>query len=169
MVTFTAHERDGEAHDIAARAQGVLFVREGFAWMALLFPIIWLIYHRMWIVLAGFVAIVALVQLGVVTLGLSDAVAVVASVALSGVFALQANDLRCWSLGRRGYKLVALVSGRNRGECEKEFFTNWLAAQGARNDALSETTEAVKSAPAAAGKSDLAGDDVIGLFPEPGK
>ena len=55
MVTYTVHERNGGSGTLAERADAIVFVKEGFAWAALVFPILWLLYHRMWLVLAGFV------------------------------------------------------------------------------------------------------------------
>lgn len=169
MITFTVHERDSDEQDIAARAEAAVFVKEGFAWVALFFPILWQLYHAMWIVLVGFIVIVGAVQAGVIALGLDDGVAVMTTFVLSGVFALLANDLRRWSLARRGYRLVELVSGRDRAECENKFFTHWLAAQGPQADAPPKAVKRTKPAPAAPGKSSSGGEDVIGLFPEPGK
>ena len=169
MITYTVHERDSDLTDISKRAESILFVKEGFAWMAFLFPLLWLIYHRMWIVLAGFVAILALLEVGVVSLELAEEIAVVTTFAMSGLFALQANDLRRWSLARRSYQFVELVSGRDRGECEQKFFTQWLDGQGAQADVLPKRAMSAKPAPAATGKTSSGGDDVIGLFPEPGK
>ncbi len=170
MVTYTVHERNNEEPDIAARAEKIVFVKEGFAWLALVFPLVWLLYHRLWIVLAGFVVIVALLEVGVMSLGLNEAVAVAATFALSGLFALQANDLRRWSLDRKGFAFVDLVSGRDRSECEQKFFTEWLSGQGAGlKPAPRKIAKRSKPVPAKTEKTSPAGDDVIGLFPEPGK
>lgn len=169
MVTYTAHERDSDLTDISARAEAVVFVKEGFAWLAMLFPIIWLLFHQMWIVLAVFVAIFASVEAGVMSMGLSDEVAMVTSLGMSGILALLANDLRRWSLARRGYRLVELVSGRDSSECEERFFTEWLASQGAERKSRPKTTEPTKPIPVAVDETTPSGDDIIGLFPEPGK
>ncbi len=166
MVTYTAHERNSDLTDIAARAEGIVFVKEGFAWAALVFPFLWLIYHRMWVVLTGFFAIVVAIETGIFALGLADEVAVMTTIALSGIFALQANDLRRWSLARRGYQLVELMSGRDLGECEERFFTWWLASQGAQAGTM---PKAAMQVPASTAKSSAAANDIIGLFPEPGK
>lgn len=169
MVTYTAHERDSELTDISARADAVVFVKEGFAWLAMLFPIFWLLFHQMWIVFAVFVAIFACVEGGVMSLGLSEEVAMITSLGLSGILALLANDLRRWSLARRGYRLVELVSGRDSRECEERFFTGWLASQGAEGNSKPKTPKSDKPTPVAVDKTTPSGDDIIGLFPEPGK
>ncbi len=168
MITYTAHERETEAQDIAARADEVIFVKEGFAWPALFIPLLWLIYHRMWIVLSGFVAIIVLLEGGVVMLGLEDDVAVIATIALSAMLALQANDMRRWTLARRGYRLVELVNGRDRGECESKFFTRWLASGGTQAEFAPKAVKRAKQAPASPGKNPSGGEEIIGRFPEPG-
>lgn len=172
MVTYTVHERGGEETDIAARAEKIVFIKEGFAWLALVFPLVWLLYHRLWIVLAGFVVIITLLEVGVMSLGLNEAVAVFTTLALSAIFALQANDLRRWSLERKGFALADLVSAVDRSECERKFFSRWLAHEGAGSDPAPQMSAkspkpetAFQDKPSKAGT----GDDVIGLFPEPGR
>ena len=47
-------EGDAEA---LVRADRVAFVKEGIAWLALFAPILWLIYHRMWLELLAFLVL----------------------------------------------------------------------------------------------------------------
>jgi hypothetical protein len=110
-----------------------------------------------------------LLEAGVVLLGVEDGVAVISTIALSGVFALLANDLRRWTLARRGYRLVDLVNGRDRGECESKFFTRWLASGGTQAEFTPKAVKHAKPAPATSGKPPIEGEEIIGLFPEPGK
>ena len=175
MVTYTVHEREDASGNIAERADGVVFVREGFAWLALFVPVLWLAYYRMWIVLAGFVGVLAAMQIGLAAAGLADDAAAWATIALSLVFAFQANDLRRWSLARRGYRFAGPVTGSSRADCEAQFFEAWLAAQGERGDAdPNQAKRITKSAPAAKpaaipqqrDQEPAGGDDVIGLFPD---
>ena len=162
MVTYTVHERNEASGTLAGRAQAIAFIKDGFAWMALLFPILWLLYHRMWLVLAGFIALLAVLQGLLILAQFNGEMLGWALAGLSILFAFQANDLRRWSLARRGYWLVGPVSGANRAACEARFFDAWLAAQGAQ-----KSPEPGQATPGAAQKSD-AGDEVIGLFPDPG-
>ena len=168
MVTYTVHEREDESGDISDRADKIVFVKEGYAWIALVMPLLWLLYHGMWLVLAGFVALMVALQ-GVFSLsGIGGDVAGPATFVISAMFALLANDLRRWTLGLRGYHLVEPVSGRDLEECEERFFTDWLAAQGGSTDSIKRLQKPsgvrAGSVPARA-----ATEDVIGLFPEPGR
>jgi hypothetical protein len=88
------------------------------------------------------------------------------SLALFLLFAFEANDLRAASLERRGYRLVGLASGRDRGQAELSFFRTWLPEQEkqARTpDRAPEKRETGSSPPSARGES----EEVIGLFPGP--
>ena len=170
MVTYTVHERDSSGKDVAARADGILFVKEGFAWWALLFPVLWLLYHRMWIVLLGFVVIAGVLQAGVSVADMPEAIAGFASMGLGFLLALEGNDLRRWSLTRKGYRFAGLVSGRDLGECERRFLTGWLARQATQGGESPNAPPQTRKANVAAAPRDAKAsqsDDVIGLFPEP--
>lgn len=171
MITCTVHERESENKDIAARADGIVFVREGFAWLALLFPVIWLLYHRMWLVLVCFLAIVFALSVPFAAAGLPEWLGTLLSFGLSLLLALEGNDLRRWSLARRGFQTVDVTAGRDREECERRFFDGWLMRQRAQGNA--KTVAPAGPVPKQQASRDLpgsqAGDDVIGLFPEPGR
>lgn len=169
MVTYTVHERENESGNVAQRADKIVFVKEGYAWAALLIPILWMLYYRMWWVLAGFVAIMTAIHAGLAAADLADDVALWTTLGVSGVFALLANDLRRWTLGARGYSLVEPVSGRDRAECEERFFTGWLAAQEEGQPLAKAQASVSPIAAERVGAPNAEADDVIGLFPEPGK
>ncbi len=171
MVTYTVHERADSVADVASRAESILFVRDGFAWLALFFPILWMLFYRMWLVLLAFLVVIAVLQAGLAAAGLGELLAGWVTLGASVLFAFQANDLRRWTLARRGYAFVGLVSGRNREECEMKFFESWLPAQeprtsvdGAQPAAPASTLPKPQPTERPSAKSD---DDVIGLFPEP--
>jgi len=125
VIAYSVLEPATASESVVERIDRIVFVREGFAILALVFPMLWLLFHRMWLVLLAFVGVVAVVNVGFVSIGLSEAVAGWATLAITLLFALNANDLRRWTLERRGFELVGVVSGRNRDECEIRFFDNW--------------------------------------------
>ena len=87
-----------------------------------------------------------------------------ASLAVSLLFAFEANDLRTASLERRGYKLAGVASGESRDTAELSFLRTWLP-QREKGAALSEP------APKRADRVETPrtriseGEEVIGLFP----
>lgn len=129
MIAYSVLEPAATSDDIVERIDRVTFVREGFAVLALVFPMIWLLFHRMWLVLFAFILVAATVNIGFVMLGLSETIAGWVTLAITLLFALNANDLRRWTLERRGFQFVGVVSGRNRDECEIRFFDNWEGAE----------------------------------------
>ena len=72
MVTYTVHEHEDGSGGLAERADKIVFVKEGFALAALVFPIPWLLYHRMWFVLAGFIAVILALQAGIAVVDLTE-------------------------------------------------------------------------------------------------
>lgn len=173
MVTYTVHERADTTADVTARAETVLFVKDGFAWLALFFPILWMLFYRMWLVLLGFLLVVTAIQAALAAAGYAEMFTGWVTFGASLLFAFQANDLRRWTLGRRGYAQTGLVTGRNRDECEMKFFESWLAAQESEPSPDTAPAPAPAHTPAKrqpadrpSGKPD---EDVIGLFPEPSR
>lgn len=165
MRIYTVHENPAAP----AEEQRIVFVKEGFNWPALFVPVLWMLYHRLWIVLGGFVlALVALSGLAQLA-GLSEDGVAICSVVLQLLVAFEANDLRRWTLERGGYRQIAVVGGPRLDEAERVFFRSY-----------DETVRppAPDSPPPMAGPSRGVwpksrtepgdGDDVLGLFPRPG-
>ena len=63
MRTYTIHEQPDPAADRIDRAERLVFVKDGFSWAAALFAPIWLIVHRLWWPLVGYVAISAVFEI----------------------------------------------------------------------------------------------------------
>jgi len=163
VTVFSVYEPPvGEETDAAARADRIAFVKDGFSWVALVVPALWLIYQRMWIELVIFLVVVAAVQWGFGTSTQGVEAAGWVTLALTVLFAFEANDLRGWALERRGYHFAAITSGRDRYEAERSFFQSWLPQQARQTQtAPPPQKKASRAATPQAGD----GDDVIGLFP----
>ena len=143
--------------DAAPDPLRVTFVKEGFCWPALFVPVIWLIFRRMWLVLALYVAVFVALQAASVAIG--GAIPAVLFVLLSLLFAIEGNGLRRFTLEGAGYRLIDLAEGRRLWEAETRFFFS----------------HPIVAAPAAA-PTELAAPawkpteqaEVVGLFPTPG-
>jgi hypothetical protein len=91
-----------------------------------------------------------------------------ASLAITMLFAFEANDLRAMALERRGYRLTGVASGPDRSEAERSFFTAWLAEQQAGASRPGERgPELRRAGESQAPVSKSEGEEVIGLFPRP--
>ena len=164
MTVYTVYEPESDDANIAARADRIAFVKEGFSWPALFVPALWLLYHRMWIELILFVAFFTAVPwlLGIGTQ--AEQIFGWISIGLVALFAFEANDLRGWALQRRGYCFAGIATGADRIEAEREFFTAWLPQQKRRARVPEKTLAAVPARPPATSRSSD-GDEVIGSFP----
>ena len=89
-----------------------------------------------------------------------------ASLAIAVLFGFEANDLRSFSLERRGYRLVGVASGRDRTEAERSFFRAWLPRQ-AKGTRAPERAAEPRRERETTPLVPREGEEVIGLFPRP--
>ena len=68
-----------------------VFVRDGFSFWAFLLAPLWMLRHRLWLVLIGYVIVTVALQVGLRLIGASATVIMLAS----------ASCWRCWSASRR--------------------------------------------------------------------
>ena len=167
MTVYSVYEPTSDEQDIAARAGKVAFVKEGFAWFALIVPALWLLYHRMWIELIVFLAVLAGLQFAFGFDQLGQELFSWTALALTVLVAFEANDLRGASLQRRGYLFAGIVSGSDQSDAERSFFTDWLPEQEkAAQDAPPPKTATPAPKVPAPSSSRGANEDIIGLFPQ---
>ncbi len=129
MTTYTVHESPDPAADRIDRAESLVFIKDGFSWLAALFAPLWLIVHRLWWPLLGYVLISGAFQLMTHVAGFDQRWMGLAGLALNLLVGFEADTLRRWGLERRGWHTVGTVTGRNASECERRFFDGWLPAQ----------------------------------------
>jgi hypothetical protein len=129
MRTYTIHERPDPAADRVDRAEGLVFVKDGFSWMAALFAPPWLLLHRLWWPLLAYVVVAAAFQLVQLTDTFDKRWLGLAVFALNVLVGFEADTLRRWGLERRGWRVVGTVSGKTAAECERRFFDAWLPTQ----------------------------------------
>ncbi|HLF21444.1 MAG TPA: DUF2628 domain-containing protein [Aestuariivirga sp.] len=116
MAIYSVHSRPG------APAEDSIFVKEGFAWAAFFFTLLWALWHRMWIVAAVAFSATAAIAAAASWLALGDLTVNLASLAVSLILGFEGNDLRRWSLARRGCREIGMAAGRDLGEAELRFF-----------------------------------------------
>jgi hypothetical protein len=164
MPTFTVHvppQAEGEA---PAAPERFVFVRDGFHGWAFLLAPFWLIARRLWLALALYVVVAAIVAAGLAFLGASASAQAIAAFGIALLIGFEASTIRRWTLTRRGWTTVGFVVGEDRDVAERRFFTQW-ADRGP--SARPPDRPPAVSAPVRRGPP--SGRDVIGLFPEPGR
>ncbi|TNF64650.1 MAG: DUF2628 domain-containing protein, partial [Rhodobacteraceae bacterium] len=111
-------------------ADGVIFVKDGFSWPAFLIPFFWLIWHRLWWGLAGYViAVAGLAGIGYLA-GFPDGLGTSLGLLLNVYLGLEGNNLRRKALARRGYQEVADVVAGDSEEAAWRFLANRMQHQG---------------------------------------
>ncbi|HEU0160589.1 MAG TPA: DUF2628 domain-containing protein [Hyphomicrobiaceae bacterium] len=150
MQTFTVHEPPSPAADRVDRAESLVFIKEGFSWGAALFGPFWLLAHRLWWPLVGYVVAYGAIEAVRLARLIDQRWIGLVVFALNLLLAFEGDSLRRWALDRRGWRLLGAANGRNRAECERRFFDAWLPAQ------------PVLQAPAAAGGAGRRDWPVIG-------
>ena len=163
MTAYYVYEPASEAPTVSARADQLDFVKDGISWAALIVPAFWLLYHRMWLELLVYLAAYAALGWAMTYAeNGSDFLAWIA-IALSLLFAFEANDLRRHALERKGYRQLGVAIGGSRETAELSFFRAWLPEQTSvpapERRAKRKTSSGV-AAPTEA-------EEVIGLFPRP--
>ena len=132
-------------------------MKDGWCWPALLFPPLWLVYRRMWLVLLGWLLVIAALSVAAVVLKPPAGIVPIVDALFAFWLALEANALRRWTLMRNGWRFRGLATGVDRVDAEQRFF-----AAGAGDIEGSVPAPPSRSAPRA-----RAPEAVLGVFPEP--
>ena len=138
--------------------EAVQFVPDSFSPLAFLFPWAWFPLHRLWLVTFAYLVLMGLTILALTLLGLSPLLRTMITTALSLLIGLEATNLKRWTLGRRGWREVAVVVAASQDEAERRY----LAERGATPPAARAEPRFTAAVPA----SPLPSQPVIGLFPE---
>ncbi len=166
MSVYTVHEAPASASASSA-AERFIFVRDSFSWWAFFLAPLWMLRHRMWLVLAGYVVISGAIEATLVTFGASPTAIAVVGLLISLLVGLEASTLRRLSLRRRGWSNIGVISGADLEDAERRFFEAWLRQTRAQSGTSHETPGAPGGAPAGVARVPQT-PNVIGLFPEPG-
>jgi len=164
MAVYTVHIPPGAGGPAVAFGERVEFVADKFSWPALFFGLFWVIWHRMWWVLVGYVIVLALAPAAAEFTNIAGLAQALIWIAAWLLFASEAASLRRWSLRLKGYRFAAIVSGHDQEDCERKFFDEWVSPAPVPS-APSATPPAATGPGPAPNRSD---SDVIGVFPTPG-
>ena len=143
------------------RAEAADFVPDRFTWSAFLFAPLWMLLHRLWIVLVGYLAAnVALV----LALKYADAPSDARNIALALLALLvgfEAASLRRWTLLLNGWREVGTIVADDRESAERRFFDRYVSLETTR-----EMEAALAMPPPPVPPQDPT--EVVGFFPQPG-
>lgn len=147
MRFYTIHERPAQK---AGGDADVLAIASGFRWWAAIMPIVWLLWHRLWL---GFVLYLLFsVVLGIaLALGdIAEPAATAIGLAVSLLIGFSAADYWRWTLERRGWRLVAVLRAEAAVDAEELYLRSRDAGGSARAAA---PPQYVPSTPLPSGRS----------------
>ena len=170
MSVYTVHQPPAWTAGRSPDAERFVFVRDGFSFWAFLVAPVWMLWHRMWLVLAGYVAVVAVLESPMAAFGASRTAVSVVGLFIALLVGLEASTLRRFSLRRRGWSNAGIVSGDDLEDAERRFFETWLRQSSTQRAAGPPQLPgaAAPPLPSAAPPRAPQPPDVIGLFPQPG-
>lgn len=155
MAAFVVMDRNEAEHSADA-----VFVRDGFSVIALIAPVIWLLWHRLWI--EAFIALAAAAGLAALgTVAGFENTAPLLSFLVSIFVALEGPQLRVAALERRGLRQAAAVEADNAADAEIKYFA------GQSTNAARTPKEPVKQ-PARVPAAPAVSGPALGLFDYPG-
>jgi hypothetical protein len=173
MPVYTVHAPGAGGADLRSTDRFV-FIRDGFHFWAALFGPLWLIAHRLWLALIGWIIAVIVLDLVLRQLGAGSAAILVANVIVALLMGLEAASLQRWTLSRNRWNQLDIVVADDEEAAERRFFDRWAGKQrGIVNDQQAVDRGAPPPTRDVAGlpfsrPSQVPGSGIIGLFPEPG-
>ncbi len=165
MSVFTVHEPPLRAADSVADPERFTFVRDGFYFWAFALTPLWMIWHRMWLVLLIYLIVAVGADSALHYAGIGSGSVVVVELLISFLVGFEASTLRRFTLARRGWKNVGVVAGDGVDAAERRFFDAWAAAA---NRAGERPTTSPAAPPPPSTPRTPQPSGIIGLFPEPG-
>ena len=173
MPVYTVHAPINSGADLSATDK-FAFVRDGFHFWAAIFSPVWLVWHRLWLALLGWIAVMVAVGFGLSALGVGGNALFLVDLLLALLMGFEAASLRRWTLSRRNWRQLDIVVAEDWESAERRFFDRWTAKQrGLSNDQLAvdrggpPPTRDVPGQPFSR-PPPLPRSEIIGLFPEPG-
>jgi hypothetical protein len=159
MSTYTVHVPPPRLE--ASDFEQFVFVRDGFhVWAFLLAPL-WLLLHRLWLMLIGYLVLITAFGVVFYLIGAPALLEFFGNLLLALLIGFEASTLWRWTLHRRGWRMVGFAVGEDQETAERRFFAAWTQ----RASAVPYSAAEPLSAPVRRGPP--SGSDVIGLFPEP--
>jgi hypothetical protein len=172
MSIYTVYEPPLKAHESAPNPERFVFVRDGFSFWAFLLAPWWMLRHRLWLALTGYVILAIALSVALRFAGASTTVTLIAGALFSLLVGFEAATLRRFKLSRRGWKNVGIVVGDDLESAERRFFDAWVNKSWVNKSWAdpSAADGAPRASSPAMGVSMARrpSSEVIGLFPQPG-
>jgi hypothetical protein len=160
--------------DARGAADRFVFVRDGFHFWAFVLGPLWLAWHRLWLALLGYVAMMVGVAVSLSLLHAGAGTRFTAMLLIAWLMGFEAASLWRWTVSRRKWRQLDVVVADDEETAERRFFDRWTSNQrGLSNDQSAIDRGApppTRDIPGQAFSRPPSSPhgDIIGLFPQPG-
>jgi hypothetical protein len=110
------------------RGEAAIFIRDGFAPLAVILPALWLLWHRLWFE-AALALCAGLALAGAAVWLNSENLAGIGSILIGIYVALEGGTLKTAAARRRGFEDAAIVEASSASEAEERYYRSRLSAQ----------------------------------------
>jgi hypothetical protein len=174
MPVYTVHAPVAGGTEAQSATDRFVFVRDGFSFWAFLFGPLWLLWHRLWLALLGYIVISVGVVVALARLHAGAGMRFTVMLLIALLMGFEAASLWRWTVSRRKWRQLDIVVADGEETAERRFFDRWAAKQqGLSNDQPAVDRGApppTRDVPGQAFSRPPSGahGDIIGLFPHPG-
>jgi hypothetical protein len=167
MPTFTVHAPPPRTDGMTSAPERFLFVRDGFHGWAFILAPLWLLVHRLWLAFVIYVVVYGAIGVGLAMLHVSSNVQLAVGVLIALLMGFEASSIWRWTLARRRWTTLGFVVGEDVEMAERRFYAEWAKRAG-QEPLLPPTFPEQHQYTMPVRRGPPSGNDVIGLFPEPG-
>ena len=171
MPVYTIHAPRAAGPEPLVAPDRFRFVRDGFHFWAFATTILWLIWHRLWLALFGYLVLSVAAAIGLAMLGAGSGTRMVVMLLFALQMGFEASSIRRWTLSRGKWRQLDLVVAEDEETAERRFFERWTT----RREFMGDTSGVERGGPPPTrnipGQSfsrPPAREEIIGLFPQPG-
>lgn len=118
MRFFTIHERPAKS------GSDVIAVASGFSWFAAILPLVWFLWHRLWLGLGVYFILGSLLGMLLELAGLAEPAGMVIAIAISFLIGAMAADYRRWTYARHGWVMRGVVLADSAWDAEQRYIVS---------------------------------------------
>ena len=122
MQTYTIYAPLDVNRPLIERAMDYHFIKEGFSLWAAVFGPFWLLAKGLWLETLGFFAAAIGLTLILQLIGFNEASISMAMTGTIFLFGFFARDIERLHYERSGYRLISVVNGKSKDDCEARYF-----------------------------------------------
>ena len=167
MPVYTVHAPSPHGDDPGPVDKSV-FVRDGFHLWAMIFGPLWLLWHRLWLGLVGWLIVFVALKVSFGILGVGRGWVSLAEIVVAILMGLEAANLRRWTLSRGRWRQLDIVAADDEDAAERRFFERWVQRQRGIADNQREDDSGPPPDQSFSIPPPLPSGGILGLFPEPG-